>query len=155
LLRIAQAIAGGLFVAVRHGGPRLAVVAAAACALSACASGGFSLSKAEIDPTILTGATGNAATGPEAIDDASDRNTIRNAVSSADVEELTGAPLPWANAQTGARGAISALVEEKESGTLCRRFTTSRERFDGVSLYKGKVCMVAPGAWQVLALDAQ
>ncbi len=150
--RIAQAIAERLIVAGRRGA-RLAVVVAAVASLSACASGGFSLSKAEIDPTILTGATGSAATGAAALDDASDRNTIRNAVSSADVEELRGAPLPWANADTGSRGAISALVEEKDGGTLCRRFTTSRERFDGVSLYKGKVCMVAPGAWQVQALD--
>lgn len=150
--RIAQAIAEGLIVAGRRG-TRLAVVIAASVTLCACASGGFSLSKAEVDPTILTGATGSGATGPEALDDASDRNTIRNAVSSADVEELGGAPLPWANADTGSRGAISALVEEKDGGTLCRRFTTSRERFDGVSLYKGKVCMVAPGAWQVQALD--
>ncbi len=50
--------------------------------------------------------------------------------------------MPWANPQTGARGAISNLVEAKEGRSLCRSFTTSRERFDGVGVYKGEVCMV-------------
>ena len=121
----------------------------ASLVLGGCASGGFSLSKAETDPTILTGAIGEAppvAMSPEQI---SDEATIRNAVSSADVESLKGAPIPWANADTGARGAISSLVEDKSAGMLCRRFVTSRESFDGVALYKGQACMVAPGAWRM------
>ncbi|MEQ1950979.1 RT0821/Lpp0805 family surface protein [Mesorhizobium yinganensis] len=117
--------------------------------MTGCASGGFSLSKAETDPTILTGSVGDTpavAVSPEQV---SDEATIRNAVSSADVESLKGAPIPWANADTGARGAISSLVEDKSSGTLCRRFVTSRESFDGVALYRGKACMVAPGSWRM------
>ena len=63
--------------------------------------------------------------------------------------QLADQPLPWANADTGSRGAISSLVEEKAAGVLCRRFTTSRESFDGVALYNGQACMVAPGVWRM------
>jgi hypothetical protein len=117
--------------------------------LGGCASGGFSLSKAETDPTILTGAIGDTPAATASPEQISDEATIRNAVSSADVESLKGAPIPWANADTGARGAISSLVEDKNAGILCRRFVTSRESFDGVALYNGQVCMVAPGAWRM------
>jgi hypothetical protein len=117
-------------------------------ALSGCAAGGFGLSEANVDPTITTGDVGkDASSNP---DQRSDEATIRNAVSAADIELLkAGAPLPWANADTGSRGAINSLVEEKRGEQLCRSFTTSRESFDGVSLYKGQACMVAPGAWQM------
>ncbi len=116
--------------------------------LGGCAAGGFGLSKAEIDPSITTGAVNNTA--PANPEQRSDEATIRNAVSSADIELLkTGVPLPWANADTGSRGAIDSLVEEKRNDRLCRRFTTSRESFDGVAVYTGQACMVAPGTWQM------
>jgi hypothetical protein len=116
--------------------------------LSGCAAGGFGLGKAEVDPSITTGDVG--AVVPANPQQRSDEATIRNAVSSADIELLkTGAPLPWANADTGSRGAIDSLIEEKRNDTLCRRFTTSRESFDGVAVYQGSACMVAPGTWQM------
>jgi 17 kDa outer membrane surface antigen len=116
--------------------------------LSGCSAGGFGLDKADVDPSITTGDVGNIAlANPE---QRSDEMTIRNAVSSADIELLkTGAPLSWANADTGSRGAIDSLIEEKRNDTLCRRFTTSRESFDGVAVYEGEACMVAPGTWQM------
>jgi hypothetical protein len=121
----------------------------ASLALGGCAAGGFNLSKADVDPTILTGAVGDAAPGTTSPEQLSDEATIRDAVSSADVESLKGAPIPWANADTGARGAISSVVEDKSAGVLCRRFITSRESFDGVALYNGQACMVAPGTWRM------
>ncbi len=121
--------------------------------LGGCAAGGFGLEKADVDPSIVTGglsADAAPATDAQKLDEA----TIRNAVSSADLDLLNGRPVRWANTQTGSRGAIGSLVEEKEEGGLCRRFTTSRESFDGVTLYKGQVCMVAPGAWQLRGFAA-
>ncbi|PSJ62540.1 RT0821/Lpp0805 family surface protein [Kumtagia ephedrae] len=126
----------------------MAVVLLAAAGLSGCAAG-IGLDTVEADRTIVTGNVGNAVAIPDDPDQLSDEATIRNAVSAADVELLKGAPIPWANAETGSRGAISGLVEEKIAEMPCRRFTTSRERFDGIALYRGEVCMVAPGAWQV------
>ncbi|MBX3570182.1 MAG: hypothetical protein KF914_19120 [Rhizobiaceae bacterium] len=116
--------------------------------LAGCAAGGFSLKQAEVDPTILTGAV-PPSTDPVEAPQLSDQATIRNAVSAADVESVGFAPLAWANAETGSRGTISRLVERRQDGRLCRSFTTSRESFDGVSLYSGKACMVATGAWRM------
>ncbi len=132
----------------------LAAILFATMLLGGCAAGGFSLDKAETDPTILTGAVSDTSSATIDLDQLSDETTVRNAVSSADIELMKGAPIPWANAQTGARGAISSLVEEKVAGRLCRRFTTSRERFDGVALYRGEACMVAPGAWTMKDFSA-
>ncbi|MBS3648277.1 hypothetical protein KEU06_06510 [Pseudaminobacter sp. 19-2017] len=116
--------------------------------LSGCA-GGFSLKQAEADPTILTGSVASPAAVAADPSQRSDEMTIRNAVSSADVESLEGSQIPWANAETGSRGTINSLVEEKGPGTVCRRFTTSRESFDGVALFEGQACMVGPGAWRL------
>lgn len=116
--------------------------------LTGCIGGGLGLKEAGVDPTILTGAvetTAGTDDGPQL----SDQATIRNAVSSVDVETVGSTPLAWANADTGSRGAISGLVERMENGRLCRSFTTSREAFDGVSVHSGQACLVAPGAWRM------
>ncbi len=84
----------------------------------------------------------------------SDETTVRNAVSSVD-PNAGGAQIPWANADTGSRGAISALIERKENGGLCRTFQTTRESFDGVALYNGKACMDDSGAWRMMAFSPQ
>ena len=85
--------------------------------LCACASGSFSLEKAEIDQTILTGDVserGAPIADPERL---SDEATIRNAVSSADME-LAGVPLPWANAGTGSRHQDDAIAKFVGSGSM-------------------------------------
>jgi hypothetical protein len=82
-------------------------------------------------------------------DRASDQATIRNAVSSADIQELGGQAVPWANSDTGSRGSITELAESSDNGQLCRRFTASRESFDGVALFKGEVCLAGAGAWRI------
>ncbi len=151
--RAAQASEGGFLHSLRRQGLNAALLTAM-LPLCACASGGFSLEKAEIDRTILTGDVSERGAPITDAERLSDEATIRNAVSSADIEGLGGAPLPWANAGTGSRGAITALAEHKDKGALCRRFTTSRESFDGVGLYQGEVCMVAAGAWRIESFEA-
>lgn len=116
--------------------------------LAACGAGGFSLEQAEVDRTILTSST-PAAASPIDQDRASDQVTIRNAVSSADIQELGGQAVPWANSDTGSRGSITELAESRDNGQLCRRFTASRESFDGVALFKGEVCLAGAGAWRM------
>jgi hypothetical protein len=153
LSRAAQASEGCFLHSLRRQGLSAALLAAM-LPLCACASGGFSLKKAEIDQTILTGDVSQRSVPIADPERLSDEATIRNAVSSADIDGLGGVPLPWANAGTGSRGAITALAEHKDKGPLCRRFTTSRESFDGVSLYQGEVCMVAPGAWRMESFKA-
>jgi hypothetical protein len=116
-------------------------------ALSGCGGGGFRLSDAGKDTSILTGSVEPvrpAATDPAK---ASDQTTIRNAVSSANLEELAGAPLAWANVVTGSRGSVFEVAEVSDAGAVCRRFKGSRQSFDGVSLFTGEACMAANGAW--------
>jgi hypothetical protein len=112
--------------------------------LAGCGAGGFSLDQADVDKSLVTSSTGSR---PVDSDIAADQAMIRNAVSSADVESLAGRALPWANADTGSRGEITALAQSREGGRLCRRFTASRESFDGVAVYKGQACQVSAGAW--------
>ena len=119
---------------------------AASLVVSGCA-GGFRLSDANKDASLLTGAV---APDPLAVADqakASDKTTIRNAVSSANLEELAGSPLAWANIETGSRGAIFEIGEVSDKGAVCRRFRGSRQSFDGVRLFKGETCMAANGNW--------
>ncbi len=128
---------------------RHALLLGALLVLPACASGGFSLEKAEVDSSLYTGNIPATTRTASAADRISDEATIRNAVTSADIETLADRAVPWANADTGARGSITGLAEFKSEGLLCRRFKTSRESFDGIALFTGEVCMVSAGAWRM------
>lgn len=121
--------------------------------LSACASG-IDLGKADVDRTLYTSAVQTDA-GGTTMDSSqlSDVATIRNAVSSADVEQA-GGQLAWANSDTGSRGTITSLVEYQDKGAVCRRFQTTRESFDGVTMYSGDACLATAGAWRMRAFEA-
>ncbi len=117
--------------------------------LSACAAKGVDLAQADVDKSLYTS---NVAADPKASEPerVSDEATIRNAVSAADIQGMSGTALAWANTETGSRGAITALDEHQEQGRLCRRFTTSRESYDGVALFKGEACKAQSGDWRML-----
>ncbi|MEF2553094.1 RT0821/Lpp0805 family surface protein [Aurantimonas sp. A2-1-M11] len=109
-----------------------------------------------IDDTLITGsiapASPPAPADTSAIPDLerlSDRRTVRSAVSAADIEAAAGS-YPWANPQTGTSGVISALQEVREGSRICRTFQTSRQRFDGVSLYDGEACTTGAGEWALV-----
>ena len=135
------------------GGVKSALLMAVILALPACASGKFSMKQAEVDRSLYTNSV-PATTSPVDALRQSDEATIRNAVSSADIDSLAGAPVPWSNAETGARGSITGLAEYREDGVLCRRFTTTRESFDGVLMLKGQACLDAMGGWRMTGLDS-
>ena len=82
----------------------------------------------------------------------SDRRTVRNAVSAADIEAAAKS-YPWANPQTGTNGVISALQEVRNGSRICRTFQTSRQRFDGVALYNGEACTTGAGEWALVRFD--
>ncbi|PZO78926.1 MAG: hypothetical protein DI629_10995 [Mesorhizobium amorphae] len=118
-------------------------------ALAGCSSKQAALQSAELDRSLYTSTT---QTDPkrDAPERVSDENTIRNAVSAADVAlAANGQPMAWANSDTGSRGAITALDEYQDQGRLCRRFTTSRESFDGVALFQGEACKAQAGDWRM------
>ena len=122
--------------------------------LPACASGGFSLQQAEVDSSLYTGNVSDKKRRAADVERISDEATIRNAVSSADIESLGGRPVPWVNSDTGTRGIIDGLKEFKRDGLLCRRFSTTRESFDGIALFRGEACMVSAGAWRLQSFEA-
>lgn len=134
----------------RHRAATCAALLTAAVALSGC-GGGFVMEKLDADPTIVTSSVPQETGAADPIR-RSDEATIRNAVSSADLEGAAATPLAWANADTGSRGTITQMTESKAEGRLCRSFTTSRESFNGVALYSGEACLIS-GGWRMAPLD--
>ncbi len=151
--RIAQAFDSGPSGVIASACARAALLTLA-LSLAACGAGGFSLEKADVDRSIVTSSTPYSPAAPTAADQDSDQTTIGNAVSSADIKELGGQAVPWANAGTGSRGAITELVELKDGGLTCRRFSATRESFDGVALYKGELCLAGAGGWRMQEFKA-
>ncbi len=133
--------------------PKGLLIVMAMLTLSACASG-LDLGKAEVDRSLYTSAIPAASNSTINSSQASDVATIRNAVSSADLEEVGGQVLSWANSDTGSRGSITDLIEYKDKGALCRRFQATRESFDGVSMFSGDACLATAGAWRMRAFEA-
>lgn len=121
-------------------------------ALPACA-GGVDLDGMQVDETLKTSAV-SSTPAPSDATRQSDMMTIRNAVSSADPKAVGTEGIPWANVDTGSRGAITGMVEYRRQGLLCRKFKASRESFDGVGLFEGDTCRVTDGSWQMLAFTA-
>jgi hypothetical protein len=101
----------------------------------------------ETDASILTSSVDASYEALRNSQSISDQTTIRNAVSSANLDELGSKPLDWANAETRSRGAITNLVETRKKDVLCRAFKTSRESFDGVAVYAGEACLGRDGSW--------
>lgn len=99
-----------------------------------------------VDASLVTGSI-EAAKPPRDSDEHSDGRAVRNAVSAADLSHLDSSPLAWTNPQTGATGTITAISEERAGDRICRAFTTSRQRFDGIALYAGETCTAGQGEW--------
>jgi hypothetical protein len=153
LSRITQAFDSRQWSAIASASVKAALLTLA-LPLAACGAGGFSLEKAEIDRSIITSSAPSPGTPAASTDKDSDQTTIGNAVSSADIQQLGGQAVPWANAGTGSRGSITELVELKDSGLTCRRFAATRESFDGVALYKGELCIAGTGGWRMQEFKA-
>ncbi|KQT54703.1 hypothetical protein ASG43_03795 [Aureimonas sp. Leaf454] len=98
-----------------------------------------------VDEKAVTAAIPAADPAPSP-DQASDQMTVRNAVSAADLSAAEN-QRPWANADTGATGVITAIAESRAGDTICRTFQTSRQRFDGIALYNGEACTKGGGQW--------
>src|SRR5690606_40131129 len=69
--------------------------------VSACGGrGGMDLERLAADRSLITGSISKPSAPKPADHDVSDALTIRNAVSSVDVEQLGGSELGWANPET-------------------------------------------------------
>lgn len=113
------------------------------------------LERVEVDRSIVTGANPVAEAGLAAIADTgkiSDAVTIRNAATSADPREAER--VPWINESTGSAGFVTAIAAFDRSGARCRRFSATRESFDGVAMFSGEACMEPSGAWRMTRFEA-
>jgi surface antigen len=129
----------------------LVAIGIAFLSLSGCVSGGMDfLSTAKVDRTVTTGTIPQA---PVTTDSVSDETTVRNAVTSADLSKTNGQPLPWANASTGSAGVIDTIVENTNSGQICRQFRTTRHAYDGIANFYGKTCLIDSGNWQLMSFQ--
>ncbi len=128
----------------------LGVALLAVLVISGCAGRG-GIDELAADPTLVTGSAPVAAVDETTL---SDEKTIRDAVSSANLDSVGANPLAWANAYTGSRGTVTALSEHKlDDGRVCRRFSTTRESFDGVGVYNGETCTASANNWFMRAFS--
>jgi hypothetical protein len=121
-------------------------IIAGAFLLSSCASG-VNLSRIKTADLITTSSVQSSRDGKIDQEAISDRSTIRNAVSSVSLDQLGHAPLHWENKDTGSKGIITSIEEYRDGQVICRRFTTTRESFDGVAIYHGDACLGDGGVW--------
>ncbi len=115
--------------------------------LAGCAMGGVSIEKAVPDSSTITGSVKPAQKTETDTGKLSDQSTIKSVVSALDFTQWGKKPVPWANPDTGSQGTITTIAETKSDDGLCRKFETSREAFDGVSIYRGETCMQRGGQW--------
>ncbi|EFM56467.1 MULTISPECIES: RT0821/Lpp0805 family surface protein [Brucella] len=119
--------------------------------LGGCAMGGFSIEKAVPDASAITGSVQQAEPAETDTGKLSDQSAIKNVVSALNFTQWGKKPVPWANPDTGSQGTITTIAESSTNNKLCRQFETSREAFDGVSIYRGETCMERGGQWTVTA----
>jgi surface antigen len=122
---------------------RSAAICLPVLALSGCMGAGLDLFGSGVDRTVSTGTVPVAKTS----DGLSDAVMVRNAVTSAELNSGAINPIPWANATSGSAGVISSIQEDRASGMLCRRFTTTRHSYEGIAKFDGSTCQGGDGAW--------
>lgn len=117
--------------------------------LAGCAMGGVSVEKAVPDSSTITGSVQQSQPDETDTGKLSDQSAIKNVVSALNFTQWGKKPVPWANPDTGSQGTITTIAENNKNNQLCREFETSREAFDGVSIYRGETCMQRGGQWTV------
>lgn len=129
-----------------------AVAAVSVVLLCGCTSTLDLFPTGKVDTAVKTSSVG----GAQGKDRVSDETTIRNAVSSVDIQRNAGNPIPWANSASGSAGVISRIAEQRdEAGRLCRDFVTTRHSYQGIANFRGRTCAGGDGEWMLLSFDRQ
>ncbi|WEX78241.1 RT0821/Lpp0805 family surface protein [Sinorhizobium numidicum] len=123
---------------------RSAAICLTILVLPGCMGTGLDLfGSSGVDRSLSTGTVPVAKTS----DGLSDAVAVRNAVTSADISQSGTNAIPWANARSGSAGVISSIQEDRASGMLCRRFTTTRHSYEGIAKFDGSTCQLGNGEW--------
>lgn len=148
---------GGAVKALAAASPRWMAIGIACLAASACSMSGSALEDAAAARSIsMAEATPSIAVDPFAPDAGSDggetdrlidEDTIRLAVTTADISRLEEGGLPWASAATGSSGLVTNIAQSEASGQTCRSFSATRNAYDGASVYRGEVCLDPRSGW--------
>ncbi|MCI5076728.1 RT0821/Lpp0805 family surface protein [Oricola sp.] len=137
-------------------GVKIAAAIGIATALSACSMTGKGLDEAAVGVSAIADETMAVSKDPfKSATDAEgterdrllDEDTIRNAVTSADLRQNAAEPLAWANQSTGSKGVITGITQRDLAGQTCRSFNATREAYNGVTLYKGDLCLDRRSGW--------
>lgn len=130
--------------------PRSGVLAVVLFALTACAAHGPDIDALAVDSTLTTGSIDRE---PPVAAAESDAKAIALAFARR-AEDAAENVFDWTNSSNGARGSITQVTAlPSDDARACRRFTTTRERFDGVGLLRGEACRDGVGAWHVTSLE--
>ena len=106
-----------------------------------------------VDYSMMTGsvATQTALTGDPIIQ--SDQLVIRDEIKAIENVNTSPKEVKWDNTITGSEGTISSIVESKDKGRKCRKFTATRSAYDGENLYHGEICEMAPDVWTMTTFN--
>ena len=124
--------------------------------LQACSMTGRGLDEATVSAIAMTEADAIISPDPFAgPEDASgsdrdrllDEDTIKNAVTSAGPDSIEEGEVSWSNPSTGSAGTITQIEQRKTAGQICRSFAATREAYDGVTLYRGDLCLDRRTGW--------
>lgn len=119
--------------------------------LAGCSVSALDLDQSGIDASAVTGSVTPAAEPSHSPTLPAGTAAMLHAMVSQMGEGLDGAlPLSWADEENGVRGVISHIYDD---GT-CRSFVTTRESFDGISLYRGTACPSPEFGWQIQTFEA-
>lgn len=144
---------------------RVAIIACAAIGMSGC-----SMTAGTIDTATRTSAISMADPtpsiavdpfGPARSDDGGqtdrliDEDTIRLSVTTADLDRLPVGGMPWASAATGSSGMVRDIRQQELAGQTCRTFAATRNAYDGVTLYRGEVCLDPRSGWWTRSMIPQ
>lgn len=130
--------------------------AAMALSLQACSMTGKGLDEASVGAIAIVNSAPVIASDPFNPADSAegaerdrllDEDTIRHAVTSADLKSLEDGPINWANQSTGSSGVITEIMQRKVAGQTCRSFTATRNAYNGVTLYQGDLCLDRRAGW--------
>ncbi|WP_295813422.1 RT0821/Lpp0805 family surface protein, partial [uncultured Nitratireductor sp.] len=126
--------------------------------LAGCSMSALDLQRPGVDRSTITGSIAPVPEGespqiPRPADLPTGTEAMLRAMVSAMGEgSAQTLPLSWADPENGVRGVVSQ-IDEDETGT-CRRFMTTRESFDGISLYRGTVCPNPEIGWRIQVFEA-
>ena len=115
--------------------------------------GATTMPENSVDYSTVTGSVTSQATMTSDPIIQSDQLVIRDEIKA--IENVNASPkeVKWDNTITGSEGTISSIVESKNKGRKCRKFTATRSAYDGENLYHGEICEMAPDVWTMTNFD--